>query len=310
MKNILFLNHDKSQCGVHEIGKRIYSLLDKDIIPAVYAETHPHDLQCFLNIVEKYNPEKIIYNYYPGTMSFLNPDVTRKLDKIEHYGIFHDPMHPNFIRLVESLFGAYMIHDPTNKIPSYNKHLTVRPIPRFKTPNIPDGKLSIGSHGFALSPWKMYREIISLIQEEFDEVEININCPEATFGPGIPGDNYDEWKQIINKPNVNLNITHTYYDTEQELIEFLSKNHMNIYFYITNPGTNGVGGSADLAVAAQQSLIVNSTYMYRHLHKDIGFYEQTYSLKSFLDNRDKVQKIYKEWSPEVITNDYRKMLGL
>ena len=36
--SILYINHSKSQCGVYEIGKRIYDLLDKNILQFKYFE--------------------------------------------------------------------------------------------------------------------------------------------------------------------------------------------------------------------------------------------------------------------------------
>jgi hypothetical protein len=157
----------------------------------------------------------------------------------------------------------------------------------------------------------MFGETISIVQKEFDEVNININIPKATFATDEQNNFHqiNQWQESITKSGVNLNITNEYFETETELIEFLNKNDMNIYFY--NPPTPyvGVGGSADLAVAAQSSLVVNDTYMYRHFHESLGSYKEGSSIKKFIDNRNKVRSIYDEWSPEALAEDYKKMLS-
>jgi hypothetical protein len=43
--DILYINHEKSQCGVYEIGKRIHKLLDPNIIQSLYVETKLNILQ-------------------------------------------------------------------------------------------------------------------------------------------------------------------------------------------------------------------------------------------------------------------------
>ena len=82
---------------------------------------------------------------------------------------------------------------------------------------------------------------------------------------------------------------------------------MNIYFY--NPGNQfvGVGASADLAIASQSSLVVNDSYMYRHISSRLGAGTKD-NLKDFFENHAEVEKIYNEWSPERMTADYRNMI--
>jgi hypothetical protein len=205
-------------------------------------------------------------------------------------------------------FDRWIIHDDTNEIISDIKFTTIRPIRRFDKPKNSNNILNIGSHGFSVSPWKMFDKMIGLIHNEFDEVNINMNITQATFGGSDDNYNFLKWRELINKQNVNLNLTNTYFETEDEVISFLSKNDLNMYFYNPPNPFIGVGGSADLAVSSQSSLVVNNTYMYRHFHNHIGYFEQTNNLKFFLTNQDKVKEIYNLWSPERMTDDYIKMI--
>ena len=306
MAEVLFLNHYKTQCGIHELGKRIFGLLDQSIMPCVYREVPPDGLADYIQAVAEVQPTHIIYNYYPSTMAFLNQQAIGVFPHIKHLGVIHDPLDPGFIDWVNTLFEAWIIHDPTNPLPIARKFKTVRPIPRFeRTAEIPE-RLSIGSHGFNVSPWKQFDKIIQFIQDEFDEVDINMNITNATFGPPGQLNPIEQWKQMIHKPGVKLNITSEYLPEEKDVIEFLSRNTMNVYFYNAPGPYVGVGASGDLAVASQSSLAVNDTYMYRHFHERLGYYQG--SMAPFINNRADVRALYEEWNPTVMSEDYKKMV--
>lgn len=311
MSDILFLNHYKSQCGIHEIGKRIHGILWQGGLETEYVEVPVSGLTEYIVRVAEKNPAKIIYNYYPGTMTFLNKEAINNFPNIQHYAIIHDPLDPPFIDSVEHMFDAWIIHDQTNPIPSAKKFTTYRPIPRYDRKEFNSDRIKIGSHGFNCSPWKMFGETIRIIQSEFDEIDININIPKATFATEEQNNFHQisEWYQSIEKPGVNLNVTNHYFETEIQLIEFLNQNDMNVYFYNPPGPYVGVGGSADLAVASQSSLVVNDTYMYRHFHKALGYYHEGSPIKSFLNNRDRVHELYEEWSPQALADDYRRMIS-
>ena len=306
--DIIFLNHQKSQCGVYEIGKRIYNLIDKKIIDCGYFEIPINGVNFYRNVLEEHTPKYVLYNYFSVTMPYVNKTIFKEYPNTKHIGIIHDPLKPNDIQFYNSTFDAWIIHDDTNPIQSKNKFTTIRPITRFNKPEINNNVLNIGSHGFTVSPWKMFDKMINQIHHEFDEVNINMNLTQATFGGTNQGREIDMWRSKITKPNVKLNITTHYFEEELDLIRFLSKNDLNMYFY--NPPNQyiGVGGSADLAVSSQSSLVVNNTYMYRHFHKHLGFYDETNSLKSFLNNKNKVKELYDLWSPERMTLDYKNLL--
>lgn len=306
--SIIYINHSQSQCGVYEIGKRIYELLDKSKLPIKYFETSIDGLFEYLTIMEEHNPKYVLYNYYPGTLQYIHKGLLEQFPNTKHIGIIHDPLTPEMISFYNYTFDRWIIHDDTNETISDIKFTTIRPIRRFDKPKNSNNILNIGSHGFSVSPWKMFDKMIELVHNEFDEVNINMNITQATFGGDNDDYNFLKWGELITKQNVNLNLTNTYFKTEDEVISFLSKNDLNMYFYNPPHEFIGVGGSADLAVSSQSSLVVNNTYMYRHFHNHIGYFEQTNNLKSFLTNQDKVKEIYNLWSPERMTDDYIKMI--
>lgn len=306
--DIIFINHQKSQCGVYEIGKRIFELFDKNILPVKYFETGVNDEKHFREIIENENPKYVICNYYPDTLKYINKNLFDSYSNIKFVGIIHDLLHPHMIDFYNSLFDCWIIHDTTNPIVSKKKFTTIRPIRRFEKQSSDNKILNLGSHGFGVSPWKMFDSIISKVHDEFDEVNINMNITQATFGGSDDNDKFQLWRSIIKKDKINLNITNTYFENEIDLIEFLSKNDMNIYFYNPHNEYVGVGGSADLAISSQTSLVVNGTHMYRHIHEYLGYYEQKNNLKEFLNNKNIVGQMYEDWNPHRMTIDYKKII--
>jgi hypothetical protein len=304
---ILFFNHGKSQCGVYEIGKRIYNLLNKDILNTEYKEISVNDSLGYLQIMENEKPDVAIYNYFAGTLPYINKSLFNNFFNTKHIGIVHDPLSKYDIDFYNNNFDAWMIHDPTNPIISNKKFTTIRPILRFNKIDYKNEIPTFGSHGFNVSPWKKFDNIIEIIQSEFDEAIINFNITQATFGTNNENV-FDYFRSLIKKPNIYLNITNQYFETEYDLVHFLSKNDLNIYFYYPPYSYAGVGGSADLAVSAQTGLVVNSTYMYRHFHEDLGFFEQQNNLKYFIENKNKTKYLYEKWHPDVMTIDYKNMI--
>jgi hypothetical protein len=306
---ILLLNHQKSQCGVYEIGKRIHSLLDKSILDVKYFELPVYNNKTYIDLMELNQPDVVLYNYYNATLPYINKQLLKLFPKTKHIGIIHDPLSPDDINFYNYTFDAWIIHDDTNPIQSETKFTTIRPIRRYeRTNDLNSGILNIGSHGFSVSPWKMFDHMIDIIHHEFDEVIINMNITQATFGGKDDSDIFNSWRNKITKKNVKLNITNDYFDTEKEVIDFLSKNDLNMYFYNPHSPYIGVAGSADLAISSQSSLVVNSAYMYRHIHKHLDYYENHNNLTYFLNNKNKVKDLYELWNPRKMTEDYKKMI--
>ena len=304
---ILFINHKKAQCGVYELGKRIHGLIDNSILPMLYHEVG--NVNEFFEIVDSYKPDVIVYNYVGVTLPFITPVVTSYYSTIKHIAIIHDSF--NFMDFVESTFDAWIVHDLTNTTPSTKKFLTVRPVPRFnRMSEIDLENISIGSHGFSISPWKMYDTMVEYVDYVFNKATINLNLPIATFGGSV-----EQTESIVNlckskitKPGIILNVTHNYFETEEELISNLAKNTMNMYFYNDTVYNNlGVAASADVAIAAQSSLAVNSAYMYRHINTRLGVCTRD-NMRLFINNYKEVRDLYNEWSPERITEDYKNMI--
>jgi hypothetical protein len=307
---ILFINHKKCQCGVYEIGKRIFGLFNQDILPIVYEEVENQGEFHF--VVRTHKPDVILYNYYSLTLPFIDSLVTKLLPKIKHIAIVHDQLRFPYLAEIENIFDAWIIHDETNPIVSSKKFKTIRPIPRYtRTKEIDFDNISIGTNGIISSQWKMYDTIVEYINATFDNITINMNLTLGNaLGKADPKTaiaEADKCRAKVTKPGINLNITHDYLPTEMDVIEWLSKNTMNIYFFNPPILGVGVGGSPDLAIAAQSSLAVNDSYMLRHIHTKLGVCNKN-NISQFIHNSEQVKSLYNEWTPERMTNDYKKMI--
>jgi len=301
---ILFINHKKSQCGVYEIGNRIFSLIQQNILPTVYEEVET--LEEYHKVIDNHNPNVIIYNYYSVTLPFLNSTVTHSFPNIKHIAIIHDQL--GNIPVIENIFDAWIIHSDTNNIVSNKKFISIRPILRFnRLKEVNPNEIIIGTNGFCTSSWKMYDTIAEYVNTSFDHAILNINLGIATFGGSVEQAKNiaDMCRSKIKKSNILVNITHNYFSTETELIEWLSKNTLNIYLYRDHPG---VGGCTDLAISSQSSLCVNNSNMLRHIANHLGSCSSAKEVSHFINNYNEVKKLYDQWTPERMTNDYKKMI--
>jgi hypothetical protein len=312
MTTILFINHGKQACGVYQIGKRIADFLAQSRkYNIVYAEVaNPEELAAAAN---SHQARGLIYNYYPETLPFLNNLITDQVRKfgLAQFGIIHDPMELRFIKIVEAMFDAWIVHDETNPIISAMKFMTCRPVPRTDPPPPPPARFTVGSHGFGVGPWKVFHWIVEAVNKEFDDALIRINIGKAAFGDvgGASATMWDEkCRRKITKPGIELQLTHDFFPTEQDLIRFLQGNTVNMYFHRDVDVIAGPAGSADLAIASRRALVVNDNYMYRHISIELGCYGVGEKLVDLCNNQDKVANLYERWSPQKIIADYERML--
>ena len=74
--DILYINHEKSQCGVYEIGKRIHDLMVPKIINSFYFETKLNGgINEYRNIMEEHKPKYVFYNYFSVTLPYVDKNL-------------------------------------------------------------------------------------------------------------------------------------------------------------------------------------------------------------------------------------------
>jgi hypothetical protein len=109
-------------------------------------------------------------------------------------------------------------------------------------------------------------------------------------------------------PNLRLKYSHEYL-TNEELITFLKKNDINIFFY-KDKRDRGISSVLDYALSACKPIAISECNMFRHVHDKLIIYNNKNSLKSILSRGDKIVKKYcKEWSPKNILWEYEIILN-
>src|SRR5450759_398827 len=108
---VLIVSHAKQQCGINQYGLNVYDALRLSTRYAIgYAECENEDH--LDQAMVKFNPSIAIYNYYPATMPWLRPEVTRKY-KLAQVGVMHEVTQGEADQAGNALFDCPLCPDPT-----------------------------------------------------------------------------------------------------------------------------------------------------------------------------------------------------
>jgi len=253
---ILFLNHKTVNCGVYQFGKRIgVALQDSEKYDVLYCEINSG--KEFEYLISHYNPESIIYNYYPSTMFWLDGSLLEQHRGIAHIGIFHE--------VPTTIFDYYIHIDPTF-IDNGNHFGVGRLLPDYTNNTQPPRIMTVGTFGFGLGG-KNYHLLVEKVNDEFDEAVINLHISHAAFGDseGIGARNWAELcTRYVTKPGIHLNISHNFL-SEEVLLDFLAQNTINAFHYDLLYG-RGIASVTDYALAVGRPLAITRSYMFRHIY--------------------------------------------
>lgn len=330
-QKILFISHQKTQCGVYEFGKNITDVLcDSKRYDFIRVECASlAELQA---AIEKNNPTAIIYNYHPSVLPWVAVKICPRLYKnnifsikIPQIGIIHEgtqsladtaaPHKARFLlgrgsRLINSLFDFYISSDPNLLLKNPIVYKTGRLVPRYQNNFSVPEKPVFGSFGFG-TPNKGFEDIVRLVQQEFDEGEIRFNIPAADFGDqsGAAARQIEEnCRKILTKPGIKLVITHDFFDAAG-VLDFLARNTINIFLY-KDMTARGVSSVIDNCLAVQRPIAISDSTMFRHmLGVSPSICVKHNSLATIINNGfAPLQKFYDEWSPANLLWDYERIV--
>lgn len=308
MEKILFVSHKNQQCGVYQFGHNLAKALrNSKIFSFVYAECS--GVKDFNSIVTEIRPAAIIYNYYPSTMPWLSKKVIRNIN-VPHIAIFHEVTQELADAADDFLFDYHIAPDPTLLLRNPIVFKTGRLVPRYAShhplPDVPTiGSFGFGTHG------KGFERLIRTVQSEFDVAEIRLHIPFATFGDADGSSARaiaKKCKEMIFKSNICLKISHEFL-SQNELLDFLSKNSMNAFFYEQNDG-RGISSVIDFALAAHRPIAISRSSMFRHLSSvNRSICIDNSSLKFILKNGLKpLLKFNREWCEANLIWDYERIV--
>lgn len=317
MTKVLFVTQTlgyKEACGIGLIGKLIGESLVK---------SKKYDFDLFYTDSEKdledkivvTKPRVIIYNYHPYTTPWLHKKNLRdRFSDIIHVMLHHD-IHQKLIDSFSpsNYFGfKYLVTaDPTL---TGNDHVFVvnRLIPPHQPKQYVDrGIPIIGFQGFG-PPHKGIHKIAEIVQQELDEAIIRLHIPFSYYGD--PEGNQararvSEVTNIIKKPGIKVEASHDLLSTEK-IIEFLSENTINCYFYDYLPGA-GLASSPDYALAANRPIAVTKSHQLRNfigLNPSICIEDN--SLKRIISfGLRPLESLKKSYTEKNVIRDYEEMIS-
>ncbi|OQW92753.1 MAG: hypothetical protein BWK78_00705 [Thiotrichaceae bacterium IS1] len=308
---ILIVSHKEKQCGIYQYGINITEALQKsECYTFVYAEcSHPTELQ---QAIAKVKPAAIIYNYYPLTMPWLTPQITRSYQVVQ-LGIMHEVTQEEADQATRELFDYHLCPDPTLRENNPFVFKTRRLIPSYcnfqNLPNI----VTIGSFGFGFSN-KGFERLVQMVQAEFDQAKIVLHLP---FNDLIDKQGRDhalvtaeKCRRLIYKPGVQLVISHGFL-TKPQLLDLLASNTLNAFLYDSDLKHRGISSTIQHALAVQRPLAISKCGMFRHvLSATPSICVEDSSLRQIMENGiAPLVPFYTEWSEANFIADYERILN-
>lgn len=308
-RKILFVNFAVMNCGVHQYGVNLYSVLaHSQRYEFVYVDVL--SLEDLDREADKGDWAAILINFHPQTLSFIRPEMPRRFRSV-CVAVMHEMMQSEVDSMPRGLFQFYIMGDPTLRQTNPNVFSTGRIVLEYENKKPLAQLVTVGSFGFSVGS-KGFQRLVDLVQEEFDEAVVRINIPAN----GIIDQNATEAKRQVDlcrerlwKPGIQIKATHEFFDKDQ-LIDFLASNTLNafLYDYIVKAG---ISSAADHAMTARRPIAITKSIMFRHLHnlKPPITIEDT-SLKEIIRNGTRpYDHLLQEWSPQRICSRYEEILS-
>jgi|GEM_PF-462449 len=306
---ILIISHNKKQCGIHQYGLNIFEALRTSTrYSFAYAEcSNEEELR---DAATNTNPSLIIYNYYPATMPWLSPRITRFF-KVPQMGIMHEVTQQEADNADTELFDYHLCPDPT--LIENNPHVLKTKrllLPYLNTQNSPD-TITVGSFGFGFGD-KGFERLVKQVQQEFDQARIIIRMPFNDVvdlgGKTYALDTAKRCRSLITKPDINLEIDHSFL-SNTGLLNFLASNTINVFFYDVDKH-RGISSVIDYALAVQRPLAITKSGMFRHISSiKPSICIEDASLKEIISNGiAPLVPFYNEWSESSFVMDYERIL--
>lgn len=306
---ILIISHRERRCGIHQYGINITEALQKSsryLFPYVECDNEEQLHRAILLT----NPSAVIYNYYPLTMPWLTPEITRRR-KVLQLGVMHEVTQQDADNATREMFDYHLCPDPTlienNPYVLKTRRLI---LPYLNYELLPD-IVTIGSFGFGFAD-KGFERLINVVQEEFDEARIVLNLP---FND-IVGEDFQrnalarikEYGQRVSKPGIDVVITHEFF-SKRRLLDFLGGNTINAFFYDT-PKHRGISSTIEYALAVQRPIAITKSGMFRHVSSvSPSICIEDSSLKKIIENGiAPLVPFYNEWSEANFVLDCERIM--
>lgn len=301
MKTVAILTGPKENCGIYYYARNLHNMLkeSKQVNYLLFKCDSEAEMQ---KILRENSIDVVIYNWHPSTMPWIKQSTIDKTHVRQFMVIGHEGRFEtiNFYNLEH-----YITIDVTAE-ESGNIHPGVRPVIEYDDVQYspPLQVLKIGTSGIGQHN-KNLNKIIDIINKQFDEpVELNVHFSSGFYTPLKEGGitNLIEHYKQFAKPNVKISYTLEQF-SEYDLIKWLNKNDINIYYYETFDAV-GVSGSTDRALSARKPIGVNTSNFFRHIISDDINIEKTSIKQIIAKGLTPLSKYYTMWNSGTLLAQY------
>ena len=305
---ILLVSHKEKKSDTYQYGVDIAEILQRESGYKFYYHecSSEHELN---EVIKKFSPNVIIYNYYPSAMPWLTPEVTRSYP-VPQLGIIHDVTQEEVDAANNVLFDLYLCPDQNiiKGNPSVIK--TRRLIPSYvnmtSLPEIP----AIGSFGFDFEG-NEFDKLIEMVQLDFDIATINIwillNDDAGKKDKEFAVAKTKRYQNLVHKPGISLRIRNDSFN-KMEILDFFATNTINVFFN-NETKSHGFSNIIDYALAVQRPIAINKCGIFNYffnLSPSICVEDTT--LKKIISNGIvPLVPFYNEWSEAAFLFEYKKI---
>lgn len=289
---VLFINHPFVQCGVYQLGQRIYDIVSKSKkVDYYYCDISNKD--GYEYALRETKPDTVIFNYHWDRMPWLEPSDITNNKSAKHFFVFHDgSMFPIYDKYL--FFGDL---DPKRTaVPENKRALLPRPLLKYNGIYPENKVITVGSFGF-VARYKRFPDLVKLVNRVCTEAVINLHITRPYFGdkPGASfGETALQCLRNVTRPGIKLNINSEFYNNDQ-LLEFLAGNDINVFYYDEQPNP-GISSAPDYALSVKRPIAITRVKMLRHIY-DPNILLDKHNLMSIWQRGTKpLEKHYKEWS--------------
>jgi hypothetical protein len=231
--------------------------------------------------------------------------VEQNMDKF--YDIVFDNDFLDFIAKLAFIFNIdnVLIHPDYSSYYHiiYNDFDINKPKKQYSIPHI-------GSFGFA-SEHKGFDDIVRLINEQYDEAQINLHITKAHYGDEDGSRQnrvINQIKEISLKPKIKLNITTDFIGNE-ELLEFTHNNDIIILAYKSGKDPSSL---PDYPISTNTPIAITSIGMFSHIYNenlDINL-KTIPEILEYNKKTNYVSELRNKWSREILCEEFENLINM
>ena len=304
MKDILIVNRQTTNCGVHQYGLNIYESLKKSKNNNYhYLETN--DVTTLNNFLNNNKIDIIVFNYIIWIMGWITDEIVNKLSsQYNCYFIYHDG------DLKFSSIKGILYNDPTKIVDNVTEHNINRCLFDFKPSKNKQNneRPIISSFGFGF-PDKGFHNLINKINEEYTDSLIRFHIPNANvdINNHLKTETLKLCENMLNNKNEFIITDH--YMSNYELLEWLNESSVNCFYYDKKP-SKGISSVIDYALSVDVPIAVTNCNMMRHIFCDEISIEKNKITDIISGGCSPLLEHKLKWSNENFINNFDKIMGL